>query len=70
MLLSARFKEAFDNVPVAQKGPGSKFMACFESLKRDFVYNDDRGMRELSPLNLKIPSSDYYDEEERMVLLS
>jgi hypothetical protein len=69
-LLSERFGEAFDNVPHAQKGPGSKLMTCFEQLKQDFGRNDDRGDRELSPINLGLPDSPFYDSEERMVPLS
>ncbi len=69
-LLSKRFGMAFDDLPWAQKGPGSKFMTCFEMVKRDFGLNDDRDARELSPLKLDIPDSEYYDSEERIVKLT
>ncbi|TAQ85429.1 hypothetical protein B7494_g6250 [Chlorociboria aeruginascens] len=69
-LMSRRFGTAFENVPHSQKGPGSKFMTCFEKLKQDFGHNDDRGVRELSPINLNISDSQYYDDEERMVKLT
>jgi hypothetical protein len=45
-------------------------MACFEMLKQDFGRNDDREVRELSPLNLNIPDSEYYDGEERIAKLT
>ena len=61
---------AFDNLAFAQKGPGSKFMTCFEMVKRDFGLNDDRDIRELSPLRLDIPDTEYYDDEERIVKLT
>lgn len=69
-LLSKRFGEAFDNIPFAQKGPGSRFMACFEMVKRDFGRNDDREEVELSPLRLDIPDSEFYDDDERIVKLT
>ena len=45
-------------------------MTCFEMVKRDFGLNDDRDERELSPLKLDIPDSEYYDDEERIVKLT
>jgi hypothetical protein len=70
VLLSQRFGDAFEKVPWAQKGPGSKFMTCFEGIKRDFGLKDDHEERELGPINLGIPDSEFYDEEERLVKLS
>jgi hypothetical protein len=61
---------AFDNLAFAQKGPGSKLMRCFEMVKRDFGLDDDRDVRELSPLKLDIPDSEYYDDGERAVKLT
>lgn len=68
--MARQFGEAFENVPWAQKGPGSKFMACFEGLKRDFGLKDDNEVRELGPINLGLEDSEHYDEEERLVKLS
>lgn len=68
--LSERFGSAFDEVPDAQKGPGSKFMTCFEMVKRDFGRNEERDVVELSPLRLDTEDSFCYDEEERMVILT
>jgi hypothetical protein len=69
-LLSQRFGAAFEKVLWAQKGPGSKFMTCFEGIKRDFGLKDDHDERELGPINLNIPDSEFYDGEERLVKLS
>jgi hypothetical protein len=70
-LLSKRFGSAFGAVPWALKGPGSKFMACFESIKRDFGLKDDHEERELGPINLVgVENSKFYDEEERLIKLS
>ncbi|KAK0103678.1 hypothetical protein ONS95_005688 [Cadophora gregata] len=68
--LSKRFGRAFDEVPDAQKGPGSKFMTCFEMYKRDFGRNEEQDVVELSPLRLETEDSFFYDEEERMVTLT
>ncbi|PQE13098.1 Hsp70 family protein [Rutstroemia sp. NJR-2017a BBW] len=67
-LLSKRFGSAFDDLDFGQKGPGSKFMACFEMLKRDFGHNDDEEERELGPLNLGLPDSEYYDSNDMQSL--
>jgi len=45
-------------------------MTCFEMVKRDFGLKDDHDEQELSPLNLNIPDSEYYDDEERIVKLT
>ncbi|TGO11634.1 hypothetical protein BTUL_0105g00240 [Botrytis tulipae] len=70
IMLSQRFGAAFDDLPFGQKGPGSRFMAAFEALKRDFGRADDREVGELGPLNLDVVDSAYFDEEDRLVLLS
>ncbi|ESZ92367.1 hypothetical protein SBOR_7251 [Sclerotinia borealis F-4128] len=69
-LLSERFGSAFDELQFSQKGPGSRFMASFEMLKRDFGRNDEREVGELGPLNLDILDSESYDREDRLVLLT
>lgn len=45
-------------------------MAAFEMLKRDFGRNDEREGGELGPLNLDVQGSVYYDEEDRLVILT
>ncbi|RFU34080.1 hypothetical protein B7463_g2225, partial [Scytalidium lignicola] len=69
-LLSKRFGSAFDNLPFGLKGPGGKLMSSFEGLKRDFGLNDNNDDRELGPINLDVPESEYYDPDDRIVKLS
>ncbi|KAH8766958.1 Hsp70 family protein-like protein [Hyaloscypha sp. PMI_1271] len=69
-LLSKRFGLAFDNVPFGIKGPGGKLMTCFEGLKRDFGVIDNGDDRELGPINLDVPESEFYDPVDRLVKLS
>lgn len=54
---------------MGQKGPGSRFMAAFEKIKRSFGLNNDKGIREVYPLKMGAPDLIYYDEEERTVKL-
>ncbi|KAL4933394.1 Hsp70 family protein [Aspergillus undulatus] len=70
-LMSERFGEAFDDLPIKRKSPGSGFMRAFESIKRDFGSSDEENTFEL-PLNITLvdPDPKYYDEEERMVIVS
>ncbi|KAF7905182.1 uncharacterized protein EAF01_005703 [Botrytis porri] len=68
-LLSNRFGLAYGDLSVGQKGPGSRFMASFEMLKRDFGRNDDKETGELGPLNLDVPNSEHYDVEDRVIYL-
>ncbi|KAL4733033.1 hypothetical protein BDV11DRAFT_200880 [Aspergillus similis] len=70
-LMSERFGEAFDKLPMKRKGPGSEFMRRFETLKRDFGVSDEQTVHEL-PLNMTLDEPDprYFDEDERMVLIS
>ncbi|KAK6828704.1 hypothetical protein RU639_003752 [Aspergillus parasiticus] len=70
-LMSDRFGDAFDNLPMRRKGPGSEFMKKFEIIKRDFGSSDESTDFEL-PLNMTVPDPDpaYFDDEERLVILS
>jgi hypothetical protein len=45
-------------------------MICFEAIKRDFGLKGENVERDLSPINLGIPTSEYYDHEERLIRLS
>ncbi|KFZ02938.1 hypothetical protein V502_11372 [Pseudogymnoascus sp. VKM F-4520 (FW-2644)] len=69
-LLSERFGSAFDNLPFGVKGPGGRFMSSFEMLKRDFGLTDNSDDRDLGPINLDVPESEYYDPEDSIVKLS
>lgn len=70
-LMSKRFGAAFDNLPIKRKSPGSDFMKKFEIIKRDFGHSDEDTTFEL-PLNMTLqdPDPDYFDEEERLVIIS
>ncbi|KAL3430242.1 hypothetical protein BDV09DRAFT_202347 [Aspergillus tetrazonus] len=70
-LMSERFGEAFDKLPMKRKGPGSEFMRRFETLKRDFGVSDEQDVHEL-PLNMTLDNPDpkYFDGDERMVIIS
>ncbi|PYI02703.1 actin-like ATPase domain-containing protein [Aspergillus sclerotiicarbonarius CBS 121057] len=70
-LMSNRFGDSFDLLPMKRKGPGSDFMKKFEIIKRDFGHSDDNTLFEL-PLNMKVESPDpsHFDDEERLVILS
>ena len=69
--MSDRFGDAFDNLPMRRKGPGSEFMKRFEIIKRDFGHSDEESVYEL-PLNMTVedPNPDHFDEEERLVIIN
>ena len=50
-MMRHRFGDAFNNLPVALKGPGSRFMREFEGFKKDFSENS----YETHSLNLVMP---------------
>ncbi|KAH8689553.1 hypothetical protein BGW36DRAFT_391084 [Talaromyces proteolyticus] len=70
-LMSDRFGDAFDKLPMKKKSPGSEFMSKFEVIKQDFGYPNQPKIFEIH-LNMNAPNADpkYFDEEERMVFLS
>ncbi|PGH03861.1 hypothetical protein GX51_03849 [Blastomyces parvus] len=70
-LMSDRFGDAFDNLPMKRKRPGSEFMNKFEVIKKDFGHSNEPTTFEL-PLNMNAPYAKpgHFDDEERMVLLS
>lgn len=70
-LMSDRFGDAFDRLPRKRKSPGSEFMRKFEIIKRDFGNSDEDTTFEL-PLNMTVdnPDPEFFDEEERLVLIS
>ncbi|KAK3070302.1 hypothetical protein LTR53_010703 [Teratosphaeriaceae sp. CCFEE 6253] len=70
-LMRQRFGSAFDEIEMRRKGPGSRFMNAFESVKRGFGAQGDSLVKEIGPLNMKgVGSSQYYDDEEGMVRLT
>lgn len=70
-LMSQRFGQAFEEVEMRRKGPGSRFMNAFESVKRSFGTPGDDRVQEIGPLIMKgVDSSDWYDDDEGMVRLT
>jgi hypothetical protein len=66
-----RFGKAFEDIEMRRKGPGSRFMKSWESVKRGFPAPSDTLVKEIGPLNMKGTwSSAIYDGEEGMVRLS
>jgi hypothetical protein len=70
VLLSSRFGDAFDQLPYAQKRPGSIFMSTFEESKCEFESDPDESAFDVGPLNMAVEASAYYDVEEQSVTLS
>jgi hypothetical protein len=68
--MSKRFGKSFEDLPFSQKGPGSRFMTNFETHKKSFGLSDDRENREIGPIRLDVPGSEYFDEDERSVILT
>jgi len=65
-----RFGEAFEQVELRRKGPGSRFMQAWERVKRSFSVQAVHVM-EIGPLNMRgVEASQYYDDDESMVMLS
>jgi len=70
-LMTERFGEVFENAKMNRKGPGSRFMNAWESVKRAFGVQEDDRIYEIGPLRLDdVEDSPYYDEEEAMVKLT
>ncbi|EFR01012.1 hypothetical protein MGYG_04014 [Nannizzia gypsea CBS 118893] len=71
-LMSRRFGKAFNMLPSKKKGPGSEFMRKFEMIKKDFGYNMEEDRIHELPLNMiaNEVKSEYFDAEERLVMLS
>lgn len=59
-------------LPAKKKGPGSEFMRKFEIVKKDFGFNIEEDKIYELPLNTRAGKvkSEYFDDEERLVLLS
>ena len=70
--MSRRFGKAYTDMPSKVKEPGSRFMESFERVKRDFGYgsNEDDSIKQIGPLAMKTPESDFFDPEENMINLT
>ncbi|KAK4554470.1 hypothetical protein LTR86_008324 [Recurvomyces mirabilis] len=70
-LMRQRFGQAFNEVDMKRKGPGSRFMNSWESVKRGFGSAGDSRVQEIGPLVMKgVNSSQYYDEDDSLVRLT
>ena len=68
-LMTDRFGEAYTSISETHRGPGSKFMADFESVKKDFGAGGN-DCEDRIGLKMDAPDSEYYDSAQRDVILS
>ncbi|EEP81902.1 conserved hypothetical protein [Uncinocarpus reesii 1704] len=71
-LMSERFGDAFKNLPLKRRGPGSDFMRAFEQIKEDLASSDYREEVYELPLDMSLAEPDprYFDDDERLVKIS
>lgn len=70
-LMRERFGMAYDEIDMRRKGPGSRFMSSWESVKLSFGDTSDDRVQEIGPLNMRnVPESPWYNAVESMVLLT
>ncbi|KAK5120261.1 hypothetical protein LTR85_006467 [Meristemomyces frigidus] len=70
-LMRERFGQAFDDVEPRRKGPGSRFMNQWESVKRSFGQSGSYLTKEIGPLNMRgVFTSEWYDDEDCLVKLT
>ena len=62
------FGQAFIDVPVKDRGPGSKFMDCFESCKKKFDTSLGQQSFEIWPIRMTTQSFKYDDDEGSVTL--
>jgi hypothetical protein len=68
-LMTDRFGKAYTSISESDRGPGSRFMDTFESAKKDFGSTPYDGEGQVY-LKMEVADSEYYDSDERRVLLS
>jgi hypothetical protein len=68
--MSERFGSSFDNLDPSKRGPGSRFMLSFETIKKDFGSSDNERPKDIGPIRLNSSNPAHYDEDELMVKLS
>lgn len=67
--MTDRFGEAYTSISETHRGPGSKFMAEFESAKKDFGAGGN-DFEDRVALTMDSPKSEYYDSDDRSVILT
>lgn len=68
--MKRNFGDAYTKLPMNKRGPGSHFMGSFESAKRNFGSEDDDRDFEIAPIQMELPWSPIYDDDEMTVKLS
>ncbi|KAK1066326.1 hypothetical protein LTR74_007213 [Friedmanniomyces endolithicus] len=70
-LMRKRFGRAFVAVEERRRGPGSRFMNAWETIKRSFGTHAGHEVYEIGPLVMRhLEDSEHYDADECMVLLT
>ncbi|KAK0335228.1 hypothetical protein LTR02_011802 [Friedmanniomyces endolithicus] len=70
-LMRKRFGRAFVAVEERRRGPGSRFMNAWETIKRSFGTHAGHQVYEIGPLVMRhLEDSEHYDADECMVLLT
>jgi hypothetical protein len=69
-----KFDYHYSDLPQQYRGPGSKFMRCFETAKRNYRGPGDTRRIEIEPIRMpNIPqyhAKSYYDRQNLAVLMS
>ena len=68
--MSKNFGSNYTSIDMKKRGPGSVFMDSFESAKRNFGSPDDDRPFEIGPIEMELPWSPIYDDDEQVVKLS
>jgi hypothetical protein len=63
------FGRAYTDVPIYERGPGSKFMDCFGMTKRTFSTSQAQRAFHISPIAMST-DSDKYDEDGGIVVVA
>ncbi|TKA78973.1 hypothetical protein B0A55_02554 [Friedmanniomyces simplex] len=70
-LMRKRFGQAFERIEERRRGPGSRFMRTWESIKRSFGTRAGGQVYGIGPLRMKdVRNSVHYDADEAIVLLT
>ena len=62
------FGRAFTDVPIKDRGSGSKFMDCFESCKKKFDTTQGQRSFKIWPIRMTTQSFKYNDDEGSVTL--
>lgn len=68
--LSGWFGKKFISLAQDHRGPDSKFMVCFEDIKREFGEFNDHDDRDVCPFVMSVKDSLHYDLKRKTVTLS